>query len=473
MKLTRIFCLVLSGIIMISLFFGPSSAAVSSNSVTAGCSSLKANMPLAGTNKLLESADSVILYELNSGTLVYSWNADHRINPSSTVKILTAYVALQHGNLEDIVTVRRATLDTIPIGSVSAGLLRDEEISVLDLLYCVMVSSANDAAAVLAEHIAGTQADYVALMNETALALGCTGSNFTNVTGLNDDNQYSTARDLAIITEAALQNELFSQMFCAETYTVAATNKSVERTVYTTNYMMSQLKIKNYYDARVTGGKTAAATSTSRSLICTAEVGNTRYLSIVMGADSIVSDDGLSVKYFGSFAETADLLDYGFENYGVRQILDGGQVYGQYPVSGGANDVCAAPAGNVFTVLPKEYDIALLSFSPSVDATALRAPLRKGDILGTLEVRYNGIVLTECELLAMYDVFLDGTDIKPAAPFVNEEQETDYRIWIILGIVVGVLILLALLVLLSLRLVRNARIRDRHRRRKRNRRRSR
>ncbi len=473
MKLSRIFCLILSFAVLFGVFSAPAVLAAPSNSVSAGCSSLKANMPLAGTNKLLDTADSAILYELNSGTLVYSWNADHRINPSSMVKILTAYVAIQHGNLEDVVTVRRATLDTIPIGSVSAGLVRDEEISVLDLLYCAMVSSANDAAAVLAEHIAGTQADFVALMNETAQALGCTGSNFTNVTGLNDDNQYSTARDLAIITEAALQNELFSDMFSAETYTVAPTNKSDERIVYTTNYMMSEIKIKKHYDARVTGGKTAAATTTSRSLICTAEVGNARYLSVVMGADSIVSEDGLSVEVFGSFDETADLLDYGFGTYGVRQILSAGQVYGQYPVTGGANDVIAVPSGDVLTVLPKEYDMQLLSFSPSVDTAALKAPLKKGDVLGTLEVRYNGVVLTECDLLAMYDVSLDGTDITPALPLDEVEEDKDYRIWIYIGVAAGAVVLIALLVLLAVRLVHNAKIRDRHRRRKRNRRRSR
>lgn len=473
MKLTRFFCLLLSLIMAVGMVFAPISHAVQTNSITAGCSTLKANMPLAGSNKLLDSADSAVLYELNSDTLVYAWNADHRINPSSMVKILTAYVALLHGNMEDIVTVRRATLDTIPIGSVSAGLVRDEEISVLDLLYCAMVSSANDATAVLAEHIAGTQADFVTLMNETAQALGCTGSNFTNVTGLNDENQYSTARDLAIITEAALENELFTQMFCAETYTVAATNKSDERTVYTTNYMLSDIKIKNYYDDRVTGGKTAAATTTNRSLICTAEIGNTRYLSVVMGADCVVSADGLSVEVFGSFDETAALLDYGFGNYGVCQILDTVQVFGQYAVPGGANDVIAAPAGNIFTVLPHEYDINLLSLNPSIDAATLKAPLKKGDVLGTLEVRYNGIVLTVCDLLAMYDVSIDGTDIVFSDPIVDEEQEKDNRIWIYLGISLGVVILLALFVLLTLRLVRNARIRDRHRRRKRNRRRSR
>ena len=473
MKISRVFCLILSMALLFGLFCAPVSLAAPNNAASSGCSSLNADTPLAGTAKLLDSADSAILYELNSGTMVYAWNADLRINPSSMVKILTAYVAIEHGRLDDVVTVRRETLDTIPIGSVSAGLKRDEEITVLDLLYCAVVASANDAAAVLAVHIAGSQADFVTLMNETAQALGCTGSHFTNVTGLNDDNQYSTARDLAIITEAALQNALFSQMFSAETYTMAATNQSDARVIYTTNYMMSELKIKNYYDARVTGGKTAAATTTNRSLICTAEVGNTRFLSVVMGADSVVSEDGLSVKVFGSFAETADLLDFGFDTYKVRQILDAGQVYGQYAVSGGANDVLAAPSGDVFTVLPKEYDVNLLSFSPSVDAAALKAPLKKGDVLGTLEVRYNGIVLTRCDLIAMFDVALDGTDITPAAPIEKEQEEKNNRIWIYLGAAAGAVVLLALVVLLAIRLVRNARIRDRHRKRKRNRRRSR
>ena len=156
-------------------------AADDSVAVQFGCSTLKANMPLAGQDKILPSSDGVVLYEMNTDTLVYAYKPDNRINPSSMVKIMAALVAIENGNLNDVVTVKRATLDSVPIGSVSAGLKRDEEISLLDLVHCCLVASANDATAVMAEHIAGSQTAFVDLMNEKAQELGCYDTLFSNV----------------------------------------------------------------------------------------------------------------------------------------------------------------------------------------------------------------------------------------------------------------------------------------------------
>ena len=441
---------------------------------TFSCNSLRANTPLDGSEKLLPSADGVVLYELNSGTLVYAYEPDDRLNPSSMVKIMSALVAIENGRLEDLVTVRRDTLDSVPIGSVSAGLQKGEELTLHDLLYCCLVASANDATAVMAEHIAGSQAAFVEMMNEKARELGCVDTLFSNVNGLNDDIQYSTARDLAIITAAALENETFEQLFSTERYTLPATNLSGQREIYTTNYMASEDKVKGYYDSRVTGGKTAAATHTKRSLICTAEVGSARYLSVVMSADSVMNEDNISVESFGSFLETDLLLDHVEESYALRQILDDDQSYSQLAVQGGSNDVVISPIRDVFTVLPLEYNPELLSFYTSLDPSLLVAPLSKGDALGVVRITYGSIVLGECELAAMFDVPLASTTIRPAVPIAPEEQEEPvahvFR-WILIG--AGILIASVLLVLLMIRLVRNARIQKLHRRRKRNRRRSR
>lgn len=473
MKFLRLFCVILTIVLLVGSVCAPVSFAVLEEDASNTSGLLDTRVPIGGTEKKLKTAETALLYELNTGTLVYAWNVDQRINPSSMVKILTAYVAIMHGNMNDIVTVRRETLNTIPIGTVSAKLVRDEEISVLDLLYCVLVASANDASAVLAEHIAESQSEFVSLMNETARQLGCMDSNFTNVTGLNDENQYSTARDLAIITEAALRNALFKEIFCATTYTVAATNKSDARVIYTTNYMMSEDVVKKCLDARVTGGKTAAETQTSRSLICTAEVGNMQYLSIVLGAESVVSEDGLSVEQFGNFTETAELLDYGFDSFCVRQILAADEVYGQYAVSGGENDITVAPERDIYTVLPREYENELLAFEPYVDASCLQAPLKCGDTLGTLKVRYNGILLLECNLIAMYGVLCTGTGILSATP-VGTIQTQKNSAWIMyVGGALAVVLLVAVLILFVMRIIRNIRIRNQHKRRKRNRRRSR
>ena len=444
-------------------------------SVTAGCRSVDAKLPLGGSEKLVETAGAVVLYELNTDTLVYGWNMDARIDPTGMVKILTVLVALDHCDLEEVVTVGDVHKVAELIGSVSAKLQKGEQIKMKDLLYCIMVASANDAAYVLAEHVSQTQSGFVELMNAKAAELGCTDSKFANVHGLSGTDQYTTARDLARITEAALENPLFTEMFCAEEYTVPATNKSEERRMLTTNYMMSDTYTGKYYDSRLTGGKTAAASLTDRSLICTAEVGTSRYLCVLMSAEAEVSDDGFEVKYYGSFEETKTVLDYGFRNFEVRQVVDHCQSIAQYAVPGGENHVVVHPSQDLYTVLPKDVTAEDLQWNSSVDADLLQLPIHAEMALGTLELRYNGLVLGTCELLAMHDVATDGSVIENA-PYLEKEpvKRIDYKgILIKIGIVLLVLVVLAAVILVVIRLVNTARVRQQHRRRMRNRRRSR
>ncbi len=459
------------------LFSGFPADATDRNSPEAalGCRSVFAQIPLGTTDRLAETADAAMLYELNTDTLVYGWNLDGRIDPTGMVKILTALVALEQGNLEDEVTVKRSTLNTVAIGSVSANLQAGEVLTLRDLLYCVMVASANDAAAVVAEHVGGTQTAFVEMMNAKALELGCTGSYFANAHGLSGTEQYSTARDLAIITEAALENPLFAEMFCMEECTIPATNKWDERRLVTTNYMMSDSYTGKYLDSRMSGGKTAAATLTDRSLISTAEVGTSRYLCIVMSAEAEVSDDGFVVLRYGSFEETSALLDYGFQNFSVRQIVHDQQTIEQYSVSGGENDVVIRAAKTIHTVLPNEYLPEDIHFDTLVDANQLTAPIEKDASLGTLQIRYQNIVLGQCDLVAMHGVALKDSVIEQADRLQQPEPEPfDYKgLLIRIGLILAAVLLVAAFILVGIRMVRSIRVRQQHRRRMRSRRRSR
>ena len=125
--------------------------------ITSGCVTLDGQKPVYPGGQLLDTAKAVILYERNSDTLVYSWNPDTRLDPSGMNKIMTALLALEKTDPTTVLTVTRTALDSVPVGSMSAKLQKDEKITMLDLLYCMMVGSANDAAAVIAEHISGSQ----------------------------------------------------------------------------------------------------------------------------------------------------------------------------------------------------------------------------------------------------------------------------------------------------------------------------
>ncbi len=438
------------------------------------CHTLWADIPLDSSGKKLDTAKSVILYELETDTLVYGYQPDKQVDPTGLVKLLTALVALENGNLDDMVKVHQSTLNTVAVGAVSAKLKAGEEISLRDLLYCVMVSSANDACAVIATHIGGDQAGFVSMMNAKARELGCTASNFTNPHGLSSENQYSTARDLAIITQAALDNPIFREMFAVTAYTVAATNKSEQRELKTTNNMMRQSMA--HYDERVTGGKPAAATTTDRSMICTAQIGTANYLCVVMNTKGEVSEDGLSVVRYGIFEEMSALLNYAQAGFEVRQILDDSQAMYQYDVLGGENGVTLRPSKDVSVVLPKDCDVQKLGFTHQVDVAGLSAPVAMGQKLGSVTITYGYLIMGSCDLLAMHGVAAQGTTITPAQRHEVTRQEKSDMLKQLLGygalIVLGILIL-AVLISMLVRGVRNARIRKEQRRKARRRKRSR
>ena len=431
--------------------------------VSAGCVTLDASASVGGGEKLLDTAKAVILYELDSKTLVYSWNPDQRLDPSGMNKLMTALLALEMGDPDAVVTVSRSALNSVAIGSVSAGLKAGEEITLRDLLYCMMVGSANDAAAVIAEYIGTSQGAFVGLMNQRAQELGCENTQFMNANGLSHDEQYSTARDLAKITEVALENEIFVELFSAEKYTVPATNKSEERNIVTTNYLMSKETVKNQFDDRVTGGKTGALSTTDRSLISIAESGGKRYLTVVMSAQGTVTANGLSVKTFGSFEETRALLDYGFEKYSVRQVLDQNQIMGQYAVDGGENDIVGCPAKNVTVSLPKDVAASDVTYKATASHSLLAAPIKKGQVIGTVGVWYKNLCVGQTDMIAMHSVDQPGVNLIPLKPTATEETGAALRTWLLIGgIVVFGLAAVGGVTLLVMRKVRQSQIKRRH-----------
>ena len=447
MKKTRLFCLILTLLLLAQLVCLPAGA----TSVAQGADTLDALVPL--DNKRVEgtTAKAAILYELESDTLVYAWEPDAQVDPSGMNKIMTALLAIELGNPETVVTVTRTALNSVAIGAMSAGLKVDEQITLGDLMYCMMVGSANDAAAVIAEHISGDQVRFVALMNQRAVELGCTNTKFMNANGLSHEEQHTTARDLAKITKAALENELFVELFSAVNYTVPATNKSDARELKTTNYMMSKESVRTEFDERVTGGKTGALTTTDRSLISTAQQGDSRYLSVVMSAKGSVN--GNAVTSFGNFADTGKLLDYAFEKYSVRQLLYAGQAMEQFSVSKGQNDVIGCPSTDLYSALPKNMAPEDVDFRCL--PKELKAPIRKNQVIGTIEVWYQNNCVGRCDMLAMFDVHEPGTHDLTLMPTAEESAKRTWITVLLIGgiVVLGVVVIFVLVLFIRRRII--------------------
>lgn len=396
--------------------------------------STDAQIGILGSEQLIENADAVFLYEANSDTLMYAWNPDKEMIPSSLVKIMTALVAIESGKLKDAVTVRQSVLDMIPKDAVKADLKADEVITLEDLVYCMMVGSANDAAAVIAEHVGGSQAEFVKLMNNRATEIGCTGTMFTNAHGIQDNAQYTTARDIAKILEIAIENDTFVKIFGTTYYIVPETNKSKERNMLTGNYLITQEKddVRIYYDARVTGSRTGVNNDGKRCLASVSESNGMKLICVVLGSLSTYHEESMAIKVFGGYNETRELLDIGYGGYKTAQVLYDGQVLLQREVLNGTSKLSLGSNVSVSAVLPENVTKSLLTYRYADLDKDITAPVKKGSAVSSVEVWYGGLCVAKADLFAM-------NSVAEAKPLVVEEEDAGFPWWGVVLIVVGTL----------------------------------
>ena len=346
-----------------------------------------------------------ILVELNSDSTVYEYNADARLYPASTTKIMTCLLALERGNLSDEITVDGSLIADMDEDASSVGLEDGETMTLEELLYAVMVPSGNDASMVVAAHIAGSVEAFVELMNQRALELGCTGTHFVNPDGLHDEDHYTTARDLSIITKEALKSGTFRTICATAVHELPETNRSPARMVYTTNYFLSTIITPRYYWEKVSGVKTGFTTPAGRCLVSLVEEGGYSYLAVVMGCETSYDEEGSPV--YESFTESRKLLEYGLDNFEFAAVLSHLNPIAQVPVSSGAaKTVVVAPVEDVNALLPKNYDSSKIQIDHSLNSgESLTAPLKADEVVGVATVTYEGKVVgsTDIRTIAAVD----------------------------------------------------------------------
>lgn len=346
-------------------------------------------------------ARAAILIELNSNSVVYALNPDMKIYPASLTKILTCILALEYGDLEDTVTVTDTALSNLDISGSSAGLVAGEQMSLRNLLYCMMLSSANEACNVAAEYVCGDIDTFVRLMNAKAAALGCKNTHFVNTHGLHNEDHYTTVRDLSTIARYAWQNETFRKISSTAVYTVPATNKSEPRELETTNELIIDNYTKYFY-SRASGIKTGFTTPAGGCLASTAADKHVEYLSVVAGCEIVHEADNSYTDE--RFVVTKKLFEYAFKNYSYTQVVSRLDMTDSVPVSlSAAKDfVIIRPAEDVYALLPNDFDPALVSTSYTLynGATGLEAPIEEGQLVGELTVFYNGVKIAAAPLAA-------------------------------------------------------------------------
>ena len=256
------------------------------------------------------SSTAAIVMETSTNTVLYSKNADQALYPASAVKVMTCLMALENSSLDDQVTMTATGVSGVTDGGANISAQLDEVFTMDQCLYAIMVASANDIALQVAEHISGSVEDFVAAMNTRAQELGCTNTVFTNPTGLPDENQHTTAHDMALIMEAAMANDTFRTIAQTTSYTIPATNVSGGDRVLTNNFTMINSSSDSYYEPCI-GGKEGYTEASGSTLVCEASKNNMKLVCVVLNGASGVTDD-----------EAIALLNYGFDNFTPLTLPD-------------------------------------------------------------------------------------------------------------------------------------------------------
>lgn len=367
---------------------------------------------------------AALLYEMNSGTILYAQNMDEQVYPASLTKIMTCLLALENGTLTDTLTVSETAISAVAEDARTDTVFAGEEIVLEDLLYYIMLTSSNEACNVVAEYIAGSIDEFVAMMNARAEKIGCTGTHFANANGLHDDNHYTTAYDLMLITREALQNKTFETICTSTEYEMPATNQQAAHTIHTTNFLTSTTQSYRYYYALAKGVKTGYTGRAGRCLISTAENDDLRLLSVVTGCPTTPDDD--SGEYIlENFTETVRLFEYGFSHFEFATVLSSAVPIAEVPVENGAQaSVVIAPVQDTTVILPAGYDSSKITTEITLyGGNSIQAPVKMGDIVGVVAVYYDDEQISKSDIAPITDVEV-GKAVYRSEEELAEAQKT-------------------------------------------------
>ncbi len=335
-----------------------------------------------------------------TGKILYEKNAHQKMYPASTTKILTALVVMEKCQMTDKVTVSKKALDMVPVGGSNAGLKQGEELSVSDMLYALLIPSANEAANALAEHVSGSVEEFAVLCNNRAKELGCENLHFTNANGLHDENHYCTAYDLYLIAKECQKYDVFNEIVKTKSYTLPATNvySKKDRVLKNTNYLLFS-NLKNYYYPYCTGIKTGHTTPAGECLVASSSYNNLELISVVLGGGT--NSKGLNER----FADTSQLFEFVYNNYAIKKIANKENVISHIKVKHGTKDTAELDVTlekNISTIVPKDFNIENIEKSININED-ISAPIKQGQVIGQVTYYVDGLQYT-VNIIASHDV---------------------------------------------------------------------
>lgn len=344
--------------------------------------------------KLISQA--AILIDNKTGKILYEKNANEKMYPASTTKIVTAILALEQCSLNETVTVSYDATMSIPDGYSTASLQIGEQLTLEQLLQLLLVHSANDAANVLAEHIGGSVESFVSMMNTKVHEIGLSNTNFTNTFGMHDDNHYTTAQDLAKIMQYCIKNEEFRKLAGKASCSIPATNKYGVRKYTSTNELIIPNN-GNYY-SYLTCGKTGYTSQAGDCLVSCSYKENLELIGVILGGKTV---NGNSTR----FSETKTLFEYGYDNYAIKTLLNQNHVVSQIEIKNGTKDTKMLDLlANTSIEALVENSLSENEITPTITLKEdIKAPIEQGDNLGTLFYTIDGLEY-KTDLIASHSV---------------------------------------------------------------------
>jgi len=365
-------------------------------------------LPAGAADELGLYCTNAILVDANHDEVLYEKNAYDKAYPASMTKVMTALLvleAMEEGTItpDTMVTVSDyAARKDFPDES-TANLKSGEQMSVLHLLYCLMLPSANDAAKALAEHLGGSIDGFAEMMNQRSRELGCKNTHYLNPHGLHNENHYTCPYDVALTFMAAMEHELFLEIISTPSYTVPPTNLKGERYFFNTNGLISNLYYSGHVYDKCIGGKTGSTDEAGRCLVSAAEDGEKLMVSVIMGSGPL-EVDGKTRQ--GQFVESTRLLEYGFTNFRRLTLSRPDEPVDKVAVtlSREADEVMVKPRGSLTLTLPNSISESDIQSEITLFADTVEAPVEEGQVLGSMRLYYEDREFGELELVAVTGV---------------------------------------------------------------------
>lgn len=378
------------------------------------------------------SAKAGALISLDTDEFLYENNIDQKVYPASIAKIMTAVLMLESEdfNPEATVTLPKEILDMVLGTGLAVSLFTEgEEFTQLDMLYMVLVSSWGDITYLAAQTYGGTIENFVDMMNKKAEELGLTGTHYSNPTGLHDEGTYTTVRDIYTLTKHAKQYELFNKVTSSARYKVE-TVKGTTRTLSTTNFLID--KSTNYWYQYATGTKTGYTDVAGRCLVSTASYNGYNYMCILMGCPNDNSKRH-------EFVESKELYRWAFNNFSFKEVANSEEPVCEIPVEYSLDtDFVPLYFKKPFiAILPNNADESTLVVETEFISETVKAPVKKGDVLGKAQISYAEKVIGTVDLIA-------GNDVKANTILIIATKVKDFFTSIYMKLFYGVLVIIVI-----------------------------